>query len=60
VTVLNGAFDSPNARRHFSFDVHVPQMRHASAKLSSVRGSTIALKSSPARLATDTNSRVDW
>jgi hypothetical protein len=59
--LLNGAFDSRNARRHFSFDVHVPQMRHATAKLSSVRGSTIALRSTPARLATATNSSVlDW
>jgi hypothetical protein len=61
VTVLSGAFDSRNARRHLSFDVHVPQIRHATAKLSSVRGSTIALKSIPARLATATNSSVlDW
>jgi hypothetical protein len=60
-TLLNGAFDSRSTRRHFSFDVHVLQMRHATAKLSSVRGSTIALKSIPARLATDTNSSVlDW
>jgi hypothetical protein len=60
-TLLNGAFDSRSARRHFSRDMHVLQMRHATAKLSSVRGSTIALKSIPARLATDTNSRVlDW
>jgi hypothetical protein len=61
VTLLNGVFDSRSARRHFSFDVHVLQIRHATAKLSSVRGSTMALKSIPARLATDTNSRaLDW
>jgi hypothetical protein len=60
-TVLNGAFDWRKARRHSSFDVQVPQMRHATANVSSVRGSTIALKSIPARLATDTNSSVlDW
>src|SRR5262245_55490565 len=36
-------------------------MRHPTAKLSSVRGSTIAPRSIPARLASDTNSRaLDW
>jgi len=60
-TLLTGAFDSRSTRRHFSFEAHVPQMRRATAKLSSVRGSTIALKSTPARLATDTNSTaLDW
>src|SRR5215467_1943661 len=60
-TALSGAFDCRSARRHFSFNVQVLQMRHPTAKLSSVRGSTIALRSIPARLASDTNSRVsDW
>src|SRR5215467_9271224 len=60
-TALNGAFDWRNARRHFSFNVQVLQMRHPTAKLSSVRGSTIAPRSIPARLARDTNSSaLDW
>jgi len=60
-TLLKGAFDSRSTRRHFSLDVHVLQMRQATAKLSSVRESIIALKSIPARLATCTNSSVlDW
>src|SRR5215467_13369024 len=60
-TALSGAFDCRSARRHFSFNVQVLQMRHPTAKLSSVRGSTIALRSIPARLASDTNSRaLDW
>src|SRR5262245_9883745 len=60
-TALKGAFDCRSTRRQFSFNVQVLQMRHPTAKLSSVRGSTIALRSTPARLASDTNSRaLDW
>src|SRR5215831_2346906 len=60
-TALSGAFDCRSSRRHFSFNVQVLQMRHPTAKLSSVRGSTIAPRSIPARLARDTNSSaLDW
>src|SRR5215470_19070127 len=46
----------PSVCRHFSFDVHLPHLRRAIAKLISVRGSTIELGSMPRPSATAKNS----